>query len=235
MVQRNGNEMTTIKDARAKPLSRAQIGIENQSFVFSLFGDGQKLTVSDVYQMAHEAKMKTGERPLNERTIRRALTGLEKAGFIITAGRQTGSSAILYAKQGTSAFEQAAGSNLIPFAGELVSVEKFLRSFADPEIKPFKLKKDVLSTEIEHNFRQLLLFAIISSGESGLDEQLKQVSKTLHSRLAEIEHIQKVLKTFLDSPVWFEQYRDRIAYEVRRVQEKDPELYQLAIDAIKGG
>jgi hypothetical protein len=225
--------MNVTKDSRAKPLNRTQLGLENQSFVFGLFGDGQKLTVNDVYEMAREAKTKAGERPLNERTIRRALDGLQKAGFIITVGRQN--NAILYGKQGTSAFEQAEGAELIPLAGELVSVEKFMRMFADPSLEPFKVKRDTLAVDAEQHMRQMLLFAIISSGSVGLDDKLKQASKLLHSYLAEVEYIQKVLKTFIDSPVWYEQYRDRIAYEVRRVQEKDPALYQLAIDAIKGG
>lgn len=225
--------MNSTKDARAKPISRTQMGIENQSFIFSLFKDGMKMTVSDVYEMARDVRVQANETPLQERTVRRCLNSLEKAGFIVTAGKQNNS--MLYAKQGTSAFEQAAGANLIPFAGDIVSVEKFLRSFADPTIHPFKLKRNILSTDVEKLFNQWLLFAIISAGNVGLDEQLKQAAKGLQLYLNEVEHIQKLLSLFIDSPVWFEQYRDRIAYEVRRVQEKDADLYQLAIDVIKGG
>jgi hypothetical protein len=224
--------MNDLKDARARPGNRSKIGLENQSFVFGLFEQGQKLTVRDVYELAREKKKQNDERPLNERTIRRAIESLEETGFLITVGRHGG--AVLFAKQGTSAFDNPK-NELIPLSGELVSVEKFLRTFADPSIDALKLKLDTLSVESDRNIRQMLLFAVISAGEVGLDRRLKSAAKGLYAYLDEINHIQKTLQTFIESHVWYEQYRDRIAYEVRRVQEKDPELYQLTLDAIKGG
>jgi hypothetical protein len=224
-------QMMTHKDARSKSISRKELGEQNRSVVYEVFQDNSKMTVSDVYEAVRARQKEKGERPLNERTIRRAIDGLHKYGFLVTVGRRE--NAILYAKQ--SSVTTASNKHLVSLGGNLVTVPEFLKTFADLEIDPFKIKVHTLSHEAAQNIRKRLLFTIISAGEPGFNEQLKMTSKDLHAYLAEVEHIANVLKTFLDSPVWYQQYRDRIAYEVRRTQQEDPELYQLAFDAIKGG
>lgn len=221
----------THKDARSKSISRTELGVQNRSIVYEVFKDGVKMTVNEVYEAVRESQKAKNERPLNERTIRRAIEGLLKGGFLVTVGRRN--NAILYGKQGTAITDT--DRQLISVGGKLVTVEEFLRTFADPELDPFKLKVSTLSHDATQNIRRRLLFTIISAGEPGYDQQLKLTSKDLHAYLAEVEHVANILKSFLDSPVWYQQYRDRIAYEVRRTAKEDPELYQLTFDAIKGG
>jgi hypothetical protein len=43
----------------------------------------------------------------------------------------------------------------------------------------------------------------------------------------------KVMRSFLDSPVWFAQYRDKIAAQIRQLQKDDIELFKLGVDYIK--
>jgi hypothetical protein len=221
-------KLPSPKDTRAMSISRSQLGLENQSLVFSVFEDGVKLTVNDVVEAVNSKLAQKGQPNLHERTVRRAIDALEKKAFIQSVGRQQ--TAILYAKQGTEITEDAA---LIPLPGELVSVEKFLRLFAENE-EPFRLKVPTLTQSASLHLRQQLLFAIISAGHPGYSEALKHASKNLRGYLREIEHIQAVLKTFLDSPVWYEQYRDKIGYNVRRAEQSDAELIQLCRDIIQG-
>lgn len=223
--------MISSRDTRAKPIARSQLGVENQSFIYGLFADDTKYTVRDIYELARVAKQTENERPLNERTIRRAIDALAKGAFIIEAGRKE--NAVLYSKRSTRMTDDSQG--LIPFAGELVSVEHFIELMVSPDLSPFKVKVEVANDEIKAIMRKQLAYAIITSGEAGHNDQLKKVMGNLEKIRAEFDHAAKALEGLLSSPIWYDQYRDGIGYQVRNMQKNNPELFQLAVDFIKGG
>lgn len=206
---------------------RKTVGIENQELVYKLLEGGEKLTVSEIY----EAISKTQE--INERTIRRAITALTKSGFVKEFGRR--GNATLYGKVDSSFAGSQTGEELIPLAGNLVNVEDFLRLFADLSVDPFRVKHAVVSNKATQLMRKILLYVVMTSGETGHGDGLKTASKSLYEYAEELRYTLSLIEGFLNSPVWFQQYRDRVAYEVRRVQEKDPELFQLATDVVRNG
>ena len=220
------------KDSRAKPIARKALGVENEGIVFSVFEDDTKLTVSDVYELVRAKKKLDGEPPLHDRTIRRALASLEKSGFIITAGKQNNS--VLYAKQGTSFSSDPNGQQIIPLAGNLVTVTEFLRLFADLEVNPFKVKANVVSDRAALDIRRLMLFVVLTADSPGYNNQLKKVNRDLHAVLGEFEHAANTLRNFLNSPVWYEQYRERIAREVRQTDQTSPEIVKTARAVLTG-
>lgn len=221
--------MSFKRDARSKPIPRATLGTETQSIVFGIFDDDSKLSVNDAYHLVVKKQISEGETPFTEQTVRRAINALTKKGFLVAIDRQ--SNATLYSKQSTA---RVANQGIIPLGGEPVSVETFLRLFAEHE-RPLKLKASVLNDKIHLGLRRSLLFTVISAGNVGSNAQLRETAENLQKILDELEYASKVIKNIINSPIWYDQYRDRIAYEVREVQKKDPELVQLAIALVKGG
>lgn len=220
-----------VRDARAKPIGRALLSVENQQRVFKTFEEDVKLTVGDAVELVRK-QTPEGERPLNERTIRRAINSLVINGFLVEAGR-TKSGATLYSKQSTKLSDD---TNIVPFGGQLVSVEHFFRLLTDDN-DPFKLKMrtDVLTPEIVMALRKMFVFVVMSSSNPGMSDALQKQNKNLHAVANELRHALNLIDGLLDSPIWFEQYRERMGYLIRRTQQNNPELYQLAVDVIKGG
>lgn len=210
-------------------MKRTTLGVENQSFIFKLFTEGVKLSVADVYEAARIKKLSLNEPILAERTVRRAINNLERGGFIVAAGKQN--NAILYAKQGTSFASGETGQGIIPIADDLVSVEHFLKVFGDIEIDPFTIKVAMLSPSANLFVRRMALVAVLSADSAGFDAELKRTAKRMHGVVRELEHITKILTRLLDSPIWYEQYRQRIAYELRHA---DPDVLETARALIKG-
>lgn len=210
--------------------SPIQISLSNQSRVYKVFGENEKLTIAEVVLRVN-GEPEPSEK-LSERTIRRAIDGLVKSGFLKTYGKQN--NATLYGLLSASYTDSQ--QRLINFNGELLGVGEFLKTITDPQGKPLqKGKTAVIDKKADHVIRKLLTFAIMSAGEPGYNTQLKEVAIQLRNALAQLEFASGVLKNFLDSPVWYEQYRDQIGRSLREVQEKDPDLFQLANDFMKGG
>jgi hypothetical protein len=224
------------KDSRSKNATRDKVALSNQSFVYELFEEDSKLTIAQLHSLASEELKKKGQHPFNERTIRRCVEDLTRLGFLKTYGRSP-TNAVLYGRTtiGLTA-EKDDDRTLINWAGELISVEDFVRRVSDPEINPFrlKLKANVISDEMTQALRQRLLYVILSAGSTGQDEQIKKALEGLHGVLDEVNYLQSVLTNFVNSPVWYAQYRDPIGFEVREMQRRDPELFKLAIDCMKG-
>lgn len=211
---------------------KKKVKLSNQSLVFEIFGDDEKLTVVEISERVNE-KLKTEDpnERLSASTIRRAIDSLVQSNFLRTYGRQN--NATLYGKL-SAAFSEP-DQKLINFGGELLSVEDFLRLTSDPSAKPLQLKFPVVSEQREHDIRRRLAFVIMSAGNLGYNDRLKHVEKELSNLQREFEYIANLLQGFLDGPVWYQQYRDRIGQSVRKVQEKDPDLFQLATEYMKGG
>lgn len=220
-----------IKDARLKKTPRSQLGVENQSKVFAVFDEDTKLTVKDVHDRVNaKAREIQASDQLTERTVRRAIDALVSNGFLIPHGKID--NAVLYAKRSTSMTDEETG--LIPFAGDLITVESFLSIMSNLESDPFKVKLSTLSVDAVLTLRRQMLFAIISSGEPGHTDQLKKVAKNLQILANELKHAHDIVKGLLDSPIWYDQYRDPIGYQVRQVQKRDPELYDTVTSLVKG-
>lgn len=209
------------------------MALSNQSLVYDILKDGSKLTVTEVHLAVSVIQKAKGQHPMNERTIRRCLQTLTDEGHLKEFGR-TPTNATLYGRVDVGI---EASHTLVNFGGNLVNVKTFAQLMTDPDGHPFTLnpKAQIISTEMEAKLRSILLYVAISAGSSGQEEKLKTTIDALGKLLNEAEHLVSVLKNFIDSPIWYEHYRDAIAVGVRDLQKEDPELFQLAIDVIKGG
>lgn len=210
---------------------KEHIKLANQSLVFEAFGETEKLTMSEVTLRVNESIKSPNT--LSEQTVRRAINDLVGLGHIKPFGKRH--NAMTYGKLSA---EMTAGNGeeaLIPSSAGFESIEDFLRKMADPEGQPFALKVPVLSEKVSHAIRRTMVHVVLSASEPGNSDQLKKANVRLNNVIAELEFIAENLKAFVDSPIWYEQYRDRMGYGMRRLQEKDPELFQLAMDYKNGG
>ena len=213
--------------------TKSVAALSNRSLVFEAFAENEKLTTPEVAQRVNEMAKARELLPLSERTVRRSIESLVELGSLKVHGRQN--NAILYGKLSASFADEK--ERLVNFGGEFLSVEDFLKLVVAPDMHPLQKspKLAVTSTEIEHQIRRRLAFVIWSAGNPGLNGQLQNVMRELHNALAEYRHAANLLQAFLDSPVWYEQYRDKIGMAMRKVQEKNPELFDLTDAYVKGG
>jgi hypothetical protein len=216
-----------------RPLKpKEHIKLTNQSLVFESFGEDEKLTIAE---LTHRVNTKLPDvKRLSEQTVRRAVNDLVQMGHLKPYGKSY--NAQTFGK--LSAATSNGDTPIIPYAGSsdgMSTVEEFLRVMTDPDLRPLKLKRNLIGEKQQHAIRRLMVFAILSAAESGHDETLKSANENLNEVLVDLQFAIDTIKSFVDSPIWYPQYRDRIAYAVRRVQEKDAELFQLAQDYVKGG
>lgn len=196
--------------------------LSNQSLVYRAFGESEKLTIAEVEERLE----------MSDRTVRRAIKALVVSGHLKTYGMQN--NARLYGR--ISAAYADSKDKLVNFGGELVSIEDFVKAMVSPEEKPLqKGKTSFVSIEMEHHIRRRMAYVVITAGNAGLLEQLKKVNRELHGVLDNLKHIENILQNFMDSPIWFQQYRDELAFSLRRLQENEPDLFSLAQDYVKGG
>lgn len=213
---------------------KEKIKLANQSTVFECFGDNEKLAVSEIVARVNANQVDENGRAklaLGERTVRRALMDLEAKGFIRVYGRAN--NAVLYGKLSAAFADTDQNEKLIPYAGTLKSVGEYLELFADPEATPLVRKVNLLSRKAEHDIRKRMTYAVLMAGEPGVADQISRTQGDLTLLLNEVEFLYKVLQGFVNSPIWFEQYRDRMAYAIRDMQKKNPELFKLAVDYIQ--
>ena len=213
---------------------KTRLKLSNQSLVWEIFGDNEKLTIVEILDRVND-KLKAQTEPdekfvrMADSTLRRAIAELVDKGQLKPFGRQ--GNAALYGKP--SAGIGDADQQLIPFAGELKSVQEFLQIMTDPEGRPLTRKTSIIGEKTQQRIRRQLAFVVMSSGEPGHFQTVKELNVSLHDLSKDLAYIQNVIQSFLDSPVWYEQYRDQIAYALRKMQERDPEFYQLVIDYIR--
>lgn len=169
-----------------------------------------------------------------EKTVRRAIESLKGNGFVFEAGRDN--NAKLYAIAGSTATNSADGK-LIPFGNDVMPVEAFVKLMSQPKQNPFgsRLKTEPLSEDFRAILRQRMLFAIITAGEPGFNSQVTNVQEALVKVVDEMQRLTDLVKSFANSAVWYEHYRDPIALAMRELQKSDPEAWQLAMDFVKSG
>jgi hypothetical protein len=207
--------------------SPTQISLSNQSAVYEKFHDHEKLTITEVTERLNDNAEPSDK--LSDRTIRRAIEQLTKNGHLKTYGKRN--NATLYGRLSASYTEP--DQKLINFGGDLMTVGEFLHRIVDVGETPLQTKKyPVTSKRAEHDIRRRLAFVVWSAGNVGMNAQLQVIMKDLHTFLKEYEHVVNLLKNFLDSPLWYEQYRDKIGLAVREMQEKEPELFELTTQYI---
>jgi hypothetical protein len=209
-----------------KPKER--IKLTNQSLVYEVFGDDEKLTIAEITSRTNE-KLE-GHQKLSDQTVRRAVKDLCASGLLKPFGKSYNSQT--YGKLSAS-FSAPEDEKLIPFAGEMVSVQDFMRTMTDPDLRPFTLKTPLIGEKRQHAIRRMMLYPIIMSNTSGVGENLKAVSAELYGVIDELEFMLASLRSFVNSPIWYEQYRDRMARSLRVVAEKDPELFQLTVNYVR--
>lgn len=211
----------------------------NQSVVFESFADHEKLTITEVTNRVNEKLRNEEALPISEQTVRRAIKALMTSGFLKEFGRQN--NATLYGKISASWADSDGNEKLISLAGNLVTVEDFLRLIADESETPYPFVLKVqpqnwaISDEFQRKLRKRLIRVILTSIDPGYNNSLQNQVAFLNNHIEELEYLVTIMKNFLDSPVWYAQYRDRISYELRKVQEKNPDLFKLAVDYMKEG
>lgn len=218
-------------DTRATPIRREQLKLSNQSTVLASLEFGEKLTVSEITRRVNRNLESDGNLPLAERTIRRAIDSLKRQGFLRTFGRSRGST--LFGRIDTSYASSEANEPIVSFGGELVTVEDFLQMLTDMQNDPLKKKLSLLSVKKSLFLRRLMTFVIMSSGEAGYNDRVNACKKQMLEVIDDLEHTLNVLQSFANSSVWYDVYRDRIAGELRSVQERNPDLFALAVNFVK--
>lgn len=212
------------------PRNKSQIALSNERHIYNILNDsGSKLPVTEIY-----TRLALAGNQLSDKTIRRALTKLKEGAFVQEYGKQNG--AVMYGVSDLPGEKFREDRATINFGGTLVPLEDFVRMLSSFENDPFKLdfKSTVLSETQSLALRRRMLAVVITAGVPGYNEKLHGLAESLIKLQGELEYITKVIKSFTDSPVWYEQYRDGLAYQLRRLQEKDPDLYKIALDLVKG-
>jgi DNA-binding Lrp family transcriptional regulator len=208
--------------------SKDHVKLSNQSLTLEAIAENEKLTISEITARVNEKL--DGPNKLSEQTVRRGVKALCESGLLKPFGRVNNAQTFGKLSAAMTADE---GEKLIPFGGELITIADFIKLMADPEQKPFTLKVPLLSDEIQLALRKMLVWTVLTSESPGYNEELKKQVRRLQNTIDGLEFAADALRGFVNSPVWYSQYRDRIGYAIRRLQEKDPELYQLAEDFVK--
>lgn len=221
------NDFPIQRDGRRVALNRETVKLTNEGRVFkAMQATARPMTI---------AQLNTHVPDIVEKTIRRAIASLVSKGFVVEAGRESGST--LFALVDDSYASGKSGERLIPQGDGVVTVETFLRSMSSTKTNPFgsSLKIETLSTEMTHFLRTRMLYAVVTATDPGFEEQLNKIHDNLQKIEGEMEKVLNFIRKFNLSPIWHPQYRDRFAYELRKVQEEDPELYRLVMDYVKSG
>lgn len=205
--------------------------VSNQGRVYAAFSDHEKLTIPEVAQRVNAV---TDSKPLSEQTVRRSIQSLIRIGSLEKYG--TKENAVLYGKAGMVSSNT---DEIISLAGNLMTVESFLRVIVDEEGNPFPFLVKVqpenypISPDFQRKLRKRLASVILTAIDPGYNSSLSGPAGFLQKHIEELEHMIKVMRSFLDSPVWFPQYRDKIAGQLRQLQKDDIELFKLGVDYIK--
>jgi hypothetical protein len=170
---------------------------------------------------------------MSERTVRRSLNVLITRGLVKPYGQD--GNARVFGKVSLNFNGNPSEAELLNVGGNLVTVETFLRMFADPESTPLQKRVPTLSEDVEHKIRRIMLYVVLTSNDAGMGDSLKKQNTNLHRVIEELDYLRDLLVNFVNSPVWFEHYRDSVALALRKTRETNPELVQLAVEYAKGG
>lgn len=212
-------------DGRRINLPRTTVKLMNESSVYNALRElGQPATVATLSQSMPN---------ITEKTVRRALKVLRTNGFVVESGKTENGSYLYQCSDALPSWGEG-NEKRIPLGGKFVSVKDFIEVMASTEINPFgaNLKTELFTDAIAEWLRRRMLFVVMSSGEAGFDSHVGSVREQMLKVQGELERLTKVVTAFTASAVWYNQYRDGIAYDARRMQETEPDLFQLAWDFI---
>lgn len=213
--------MTTLKGQAAQ-------AARNQSDLYEVFNDTDKFTVTELTE-----KLRAKGIVMSDRTVRRSLDALIRRGSIKSYGRNR--SAAIFGKVTLNFTTNPSKAQLINVGGNLVTVEEFLKMFADPEGSPLQKRTPILATDVEHMIRRILLYVVLTSNDTGMDESLAKQNANLNKVIEELDYLHNLLSNYVNSPVWFAQYRDNVGLALRETRKNNPELVALAVEYAKGG
>jgi hypothetical protein len=106
---------------------------------------------------------------------------------------------------------------------------------SNPDVNPFaaNLKQELLAEGITNWLRTRMLLVVMTAGEAGFASQVEIVRSGMAKVQNELERLTSIVASFNDSAVWYAQYRDGIAYDIRRVQENNPDLFDISWAFVK--
>jgi len=216
---------TELSDSIVRPkYSSRKAKLDNDSRVYQVMRElGRTCTVTEIHRRLPD---------IVERTVRRCLLSLKEGGFVIEAGRHNGS--ILYQTTDTVLNSKPTDA-LIPLGSAFVSTESFLKVMASMETDPLEtsLKTQIFTPEIRELIRRIELSTVVTAVDPGYQQMVEKNQANLIKISAEIQRILVHVQSFIDSAVWFQHYRDRIAEQLREVEKTNPELRKLAWDFVK--
>lgn len=210
------------------PLTRIALAESNEQMVFKAIKDSKgKVTVSELSAIIPH---------ITDRTVRRCIYDLEKKGFIRSVAKR--GNAMTYELADKSMYEDSDSFDevpIIPFGGDMKTVNDFLEIVVSPDSNPLNNDpdKNLLRTSISNGIRRAMAGVVLTSGVAGQEEFVAGAQKELLKVEAELRYVLKIVSDFNNSTVWFDQYRDRIAFQNRRAQQSNPTLFQLAFDYIR--
>lgn len=220
----------TENGSTAQTLQRLT-GLQNEQRVFNVLREKQiKLSIAEI------ASKLDGE--ITERTVRRCISALVEKGMVKKYGRTT--SGVQYALADKSMYESETSFSdeelkLIAFAGTMQTVTEFLEMMVAPDQNPLALKNvaPVVRTSVATGIRRAMAGVVLTASSAGQDEFLKATRVSLQAVEDELRFLLKVVSEFNNSAVWYDQYRDTIAYQLRLMHKNNPELFQLAMDFVR--
>jgi ribosomal protein L20A (L18A) len=210
------------------PLTRKVLAQSNEQLVYKVLKEiGSKHTIPEIASQIPS---------ITERTVRRCVDDLVKQGYARKYGRR--GNATLYGLADKSMYSEAEGFEeieIIPFGGELLTVQAFLEMMVSLEENPFNDNPEInlLRSPVTNGIRRAMAGTILTTNSTGQEAYLQKAAGLLLSIEQELRYVLKLLDSFNASGVWFDQYRDRIAFQVRRAQQMNPDLIQLAIDFVR--
>ncbi len=213
-------------DGRRVPLSRTEIRLRNEGQVYRV--------AKNLNSPATVAQISGAIPGITEKTVRRAIDKLCTNGYLVEAGRGEHGSTLYQTSNSVTSWDNEK-SKRIRLGGNFVTVGNFLDVMTNQESHPFtsRLKQDLLTEGIMHWLRQRMLLVVMTAGEAGYSHQVESVRAGMVKVQAEMHRVVELVDNFIDSAVWYEHHRDGMAHDLRRAQEADSNLVQLAWDYIK--
>jgi predicted DNA-binding transcriptional regulator len=205
-------------------------GMQNEQLVFNVLkSSGVKMNIAEI------AKEVSG---ITERTVRRCIADLIEKGMVRKYGRTT--SGVQYALADKSMYESEMSFSeeelkLISFAGTMVTVTQFLEMMVSPDQNPLASKEitPVLRRDIANGIRRAMAGVVMTAATAGQESYLANTRVNMQKFEDELSFILRLVREFNTSAVWFDQYRDRMAYQLRLMQKNNPELWQLGLDFVR--
>lgn len=219
--------VVTETDLRRLKGPRSEVKTANKSRVYRTLSDAKKpMAIDDLSRAIPE---------MNEQTVRRAVKELTRDAFIKPSGKRPGG-AQLYTVIAQGAYADDASEKCITYANDLLPVGDFLAIMAAPleTNNPFAVDSPpyaIRSTYIQR-MRKLMAATVMTAGEAGMRTSIDEFEAELEKIHRELKWAASILEGFLTSPIWYDEFRDRVAYNLRRMQQENPELHQLTHDFI---